>query len=80
MITAIKYCVVERLVGMTTKMPDIAHRIRATRLLIWNVTVILKPKIKKTCIKFFLQFFGRINLTDIKIKGSNIMVTFHLIL
>lgn len=32
MVTAIKNCVVVRLVGMITKMPDIAHRIRATRL------------------------------------------------
>lgn len=47
MITTIKNVVVVRLVVMITKMPDIAHRIRATRLSIWTATASLTAKIKK---------------------------------
>lgn len=57
MITAIKNCVVVRLVGMITKMPDIAHKIRAIRLSIWSGTTSLTTKIKKTCIKSFNNSF-----------------------
>lgn len=52
MMTTVRYLVVVRLIGMITKIPDIAHRTRAKRLTTCcgTSTRRLSTKIRKTCI------------------------------
>lgn len=52
MMTTIRNLVAVRLIGMITKIPDIAHRTRAKRLSTWCGTCKSRPgtKIRKTCI------------------------------
>lgn len=70
MITAIEYCSVVRLIGMITKMPDIAHKRRATRLSNWSGTASVTTKIKKTCIIRFYNSLGEKTQLISKLKEA----------